>query len=259
MSQKALSIIIVSYRSRDYLEKCLVSISEKIGTFLDFEVFVVNNGKSDELFGLKKRFSDLVILQTSHNLGFGAANNLAAKKAQGEAFLFLNPDTELISKNIHTLLGEFQLAKKVGVIGGKLVSDTGQIQAWSFGSELRPLSVIWNNLRGFPFHLAEKKRFVGWVSGTALFVRREVFEMLGGFDEEFFMYFEDVDFCRRARLAGWLVEYCPEMVVRHFGGQSYGLKKNEQKSDYYCSQDLYFQKHGYWPVWRILRILRKIL
>ena len=241
MPKKTLSIIIVNYRSKAYLEKCLDSIYKKIEPFLDFEVLVINNDIEEDLTELKQTFPNIQLLQSMSNLGFGAANNLAAKEAQGDVLLFLNPDTELLSDNISTVLDRFKTSE-VAIIGSKLVLEDGNLQKWSFGQELTLGRIFLNKLLGFSFDTVDKAVAVAWVSGTALFIRRAVFDELRGFDEHYFMYFEDVDLCRRARLAGGKVEYFPDFVVRHYGGASYGSRK-KQKSDYYAAQDYYFQKH----------------
>lgn len=236
-----LSIIIVNHQSWKYLIRCLESIRTNNSALnVDHEIIVVNNG-SDIL----KLDPDVKCIEVGENLGFGRANNLAAKKASGEILWFLNPDTEIGSENINLLLGLFSNDSKAGVIGPKLITEENKIQKWSAGAESTLADLIKNNL-GFPASQkiweSKEKKECAWVSGAALFIKKDLFQKLGGFDEKFFMYFEDIDLCRRARQLGYKIVYYPEFVVRHLGGKSFGDKK-AQKKLYYASQDHYFQKH----------------
>ena len=108
MRKIKLSIIIVNYQSRAYLEKCLASIFAKINLTSSYEIIVVNNDIKSELDGLNILFPTIKIIQNSKNNGFGSANNLGAKEARGEVLLFLNPDTEIITQNISSVLAEFE-------------------------------------------------------------------------------------------------------------------------------------------------------
>lgn len=252
-----LSIIIVNYQSRSYLERCLQSVFTKVNKVYEFEVIVVNNGFEQELLGLANLFPQLKIVQNQQNFGFGHGNNLGAHFAQGEIFFFLNPDTEIFSSNISEVLGEFNKNSEVGIVGSRLLTETKLTQDWSAGSEINLLRVLKNNLNQKEV-LGERSQKLSWVSGTAMFVRKNLFEKLGGFDSQFFMYFEDVDLCTRVRKLGQTVLYFPVFSVVHYGGKSYG-EKITQKKNYYESQDYYFQKHyGKGKMW-LLKILRSIV
>lgn len=257
MTRKKLSIIIVNYQSRKYLECCLDSIYTKIEPFFDFEVFIVNNDSREDVGGLEERFSKLKVLQSGSNLGFGAANNLASREATGDILLFLNPDTELLSGKLSAVFEAFE-SEKMAIIGGKLVGAHGAPQEWSAGYSLSLGRLMINKLFGFNSGLFGKKKALDWVSGTALFIKKAVFLELGGYDEKFFMYFEDVDLCHRARLSGYRVGYCPDFSVRHYGGASYDNRK-KQKRDYYKAQDYYFQKHCGKVQACLLKSLRSII
>ena len=251
-----LSIIIVNYQSRSYLERCLQSIFAKINNACEFEVIVVNNGSEQELLGLAVLFPKLKIVQNQQNFGFGQANNVGAKIAQGEILFFLNPDTEIFSRDISIVLREFEENNNVGILGSQLLTENKEVQEWSAGREINLLQILKNNL-GQREVLDEKKQALSWVSGTAMFVRKSLFEKLNGFDERFFMYFEDVDLCTRVRKLGKTVLYFPAFSAVHYGGKSYGEKRT-QKKHYYESQDYYFQKHygkGKLGLLKILRII----
>lgn len=249
------SIIIVNYHSRAYLNKCLASIFTKISAKQAFEVIVVNNGEEAEMLGLKAAFPNVIIIQNKKNTGFGGGNNLAVREAVGEILFFLNPDTEILSVNISELIGIFSEKRDLGVIGSQLLTKEGVRQKWSMGGEITLGNILKNNL-GFPSAFGgDKNQEVAWVSGTALFIRKELFKKIKGFDENFFMYFEDVDLCLRARLAGEKVLYVPAFSILHYGGMSYD-ERRIQKEHYYAAQDHYFRKH--FGVFRLtlLRFLR---
>lgn len=266
-----LSIIIVNYQSEEYLKKCLNSLQSKINN-LNFEVLVVNNGDKklsavsfrdssaspDILSGYAQ--NGIKIINLGENMGFGKANNLGAKKANGEYLLFLNPDTEIVSENIEGLLNEFSSNPNIGIIGPKLITKSGNIQKWIAGYETGLASLIKNNLgiiKNKKIWDSKEKKEADWVTGAALFIRKDLFEKLGGFGEKFFMYFEDEDLCKRARQMGYRIIYYPNFIVRHLGGKSFG-DKNVQKKYYYASQDYYFQKHfgKFTAFW--VRVLRRI-
>lgn len=258
MEKIDLSIIIVNYRSRTYLEKCLDSLYAKIEKRVLFEVLVVNNDKEEDLSGLVAIFPLVKIIQNKKNTGFGSANNLGAKEAKGALLFFLNPDTELISREISLVMDEFKYDPALGVLGARAVTSQGKVQEWIAGREVTLWHILRNNL-GFSgdrkYWQSEKKRAVFWVAGTALFIPREFFFQLGGFDEHFFTYFEDVDLCRRAQSFGRKVIYFPVFSILHHGGKSF-MVKADQKENYYQSQDYYFKKHlGFFQA-QLLRVLR---
>ncbi len=248
-----LSFIIVNYQSEKYLKKCVASVLEKV-KIIDFEIIVVNNDQSK-----LNSFEDekISVLEINKNVGFGKACNFGVEKARGELLCFLNPDAEIIKENIVEIIEEFKHYPKIGIIGPKILTSKNRIQKWSVGRETGIWNLfcnkigycaIWNNL---------EKQEVDWVTGAAMFIRQELFQQLGGFDENFFLYFEDLDLCRRARLIGFKVLYFPDFHIKHQGGKSSVLKE-KQKEAYYQSQDYYFQKHfGRFSV-AVLRFLRKI-
>jgi hypothetical protein len=238
-SEIELSIIIVNYQSAEYLKKCAASIFDRVKN-INFEVIVVNNS-AEEIADMP----DFRIINAKENLGFGKGHNLGVKNARGEILWFLNPDTEIITDNIREVLKEFQKVESIGVIGPRLIDEAGEIQTWSAGTYPSIWDLVKNNL-GFPasrriWRSAEKKE-ADWVSGTALFIKKYLFQKLGGFDEKFFMYFEDIDLGKRVRKAGYKVIYFPVFKIRHFGGKSF--KDNKlQKKYYHASQEYYFEKH----------------
>ncbi|MFA5961407.1 MAG: glycosyltransferase family 2 protein [Parcubacteria group bacterium] len=253
-----LSIIIVNYKSRAYLEKCLISIFAKIDAGIDFEVIVVNNDAEQEIVALTEAFPKVRVMQNQKNSGFGSANNFGAKEAKGEVLFFLNPDTEVSSGKISSVLEEFSKDVDLGILGAKLINPDSTVQKWIAGGEVSLWRIIGNNfcmIRDKKYWQSSEETSVAWVAGTAMFARKKLFLELGGFDEQFFMYFEDTDLCRRMRLFGKNVLYFPAFSVLHHGGKSFS-EKNKQKKAYYLSQERYFKKHRGNFEFLLLRFLR---
>lgn len=246
MSNKELSIIIVNYRSERFLPNCLKSVFENVPG--ETEVIVVNNDEVD-IAHLEKDFPGVRIINNKKNIGFGAAANAGAEKARAEKLLFLNPDSLVETKNVLEVLDFFQKNPETAILGSRVICEKGSAQEWIAGKEATFFDLIFNNfgfIRSRSVWSSKKTLPVDWVSGTALFVRKDHFDKAGGFDEDFFMYFEDMDLCLRLRRSGHQVFYYPNFIVKHAGGASYENKK-EQKRDYYASQDYYFKKHR--PAW----------
>ena len=191
-NSKKLSIIIVSYNSKKNLQHCIESIYAKFGDDLAWEIIVVNNDKKENLVDLKTDFNKVKIINPQENIGFCAGINLGAKKAQGEILLLLNPDTKILSKNVKKLLREFSKNEKLKIIGAGIVDSKNKIQKWIAGKELSLFHLVMNNLgfsRSKKIWNSSKMIKCDWVAGTAFFVEKKIFEQLGGFNEQFFMYF----------------------------------------------------------------------
>lgn len=252
-----LSFIIVNYRSRQYLKNCIASIFKKV-TQIDFEIIVVNNDEEKikriegvlenclEIFESKKidkPNKKINIIEVNKNVGFSRANNIGASRGQGEYFCFLNPDTKIISKNIENLIMKFNGDSSIGAIGPKILKN-GIIQPWSVGVDM-----TWNEILRGKVGIAKSKKIwqsnkeqeVDWVSGASLFVKKDVFFGVNGFDENFFLYYEDVDLCKRIRNIGKKIIYCPLFEIEHLEGKS-SNKKYEQKVEYFKSQEYYYSK-----------------
>lgn len=241
-----LSFIIVNYQSEKYLKKCISSIREKV-LGVGYEIVVVNNDLEDLEAQLpKEALGDMGLINTGKNVGYGAGCNVGARMAKGEILCFLNPDTILLNENIGKLLRQFKKDSKIGLIGPKLISGENKVQWWCAGKELTPGSIILNNLgykRDKKIWESQVPIECAWVSGAALFIRKDLFDKLDGFDEKFFMYFEDIDLCKRARMADYKVLYYPDFMIKHFGGKSFALDKIKQKKYFYKSQWRYFRKY----------------
>lgn len=217
------SIIIVNYRSEQYLDKCLASVY-RASDPRQREIIVVNNDREADLCWLVKKYSEAKFFNCEKNSGFGAGCNFGAKKAGGDILFFLNPDTQFLNDYVNFVINKFaESEKNVGIIGPRLVTDERKTQEWCAGKESTFWRLIKNNfgiVDSKKVWESEKEIFADWVSGAALAIKKEIFEKINGFNEDFFMYFEDEDLCMRARNLGYAVVYCPKTFILHSGGKS---------------------------------------
>jgi GT2 family glycosyltransferase len=256
---KKLSVLIVNFASASHLENCIASIYRKFGDFLSWEVIIINNDKTQDISKLPLDFSKVRIVNSHKNVGFGSGINIGAKEAGGEFLLTLNPDTEIISENVVSVLDEFSKDDKIGIISGKIISKKGVVEPWSAGKELTFFDLILNNAgfsRSRNIWNSPKKIECDWTTGTALFIKKGLFDKLGGFDENFFMYFEDMDLCKRMRNLGKKVIFFPEFEIYHSSGKSY-VDKTLQKKHYYDSMEYYFKKYGHSMTRKFVKLIRK--
>lgn len=222
-----LSICVVNYHS----EKTLRDFFESLTLFRPqclFEVIVVNNGGDKEaLKKLRKEFGNwLSILSPPKNIGFGAAQNRAVHKARGEYIFLCNPDLEVDEGGFAKLLEFAEDLGEFGIIGPRLMYANGEIQA-SCRRFPRFFDLIGKRLGFLPFFRQRLQRYlmgekalekptkVEWLVGAAMLMKRDVFLQLKGFDERFFLFFEDTDLCRRVRQADYDVWYYPDSVFLH--------------------------------------------
>ena len=236
-----ISFIILNYQSEQYLKKCILSIKKNFSD-VRHELIIVNNDTQALQVDFCKTNDQ--ILNNYSNLGFSSACNLGAKKANGKILFFLNPDTEILDNKLTASLS-FLEKESIGIIAPLLITADGRPQPWSGGKMITPLNTLAHNLtkkRHFLNSDNSSIKRLEWVSGAAFLIRKELFEKVGGFDENFFMYFEDVDFCKRVRELKKEIILFPQSVVLHHGGGS--IKSIQtQKQAYYTSQDYYFKKH----------------
>ncbi|MCX6766964.1 MAG: glycosyltransferase family 2 protein [Candidatus Moranbacteria bacterium] len=241
-----LTIQIVNFRSRHYLEKCLFSIAENLPVGIKTDILVVNNEEDSlgEIIAKLGGALDLQVHEIGKNIGFGRAHNAGFGRSQGDVVLFLNPDTTILPGALQALLDVFE-DQRIGIAGPFLVDSAEKIEPDCFGNMQTPLSMVGKKMFGFgaqPAGVDGKIFQTGWISGGAMLVRRDVFEKMGGFDEKFFMYFEDVDLCLRVKKQGTLVAVNPKARIFHESGKSFASER-EKKAHYYTSQDYYIRKH----------------
>jgi N-acetylglucosaminyl-diphospho-decaprenol L-rhamnosyltransferase len=249
-----LSIILVNYNGQEFLEKCLNSIKQFVDSQV-CEVIIIDNYSVDNSISIiKQNFSSFKLICSPVNLGFGKANNLAVKHSHGEHLLFLNTDTILTENTPKILLEYLQQHQDIGIISPRIVFQDGRYQlscgrlpniAVEFLDKIRyGLDQKWH----FIFADLYSKQYsnikeMGWLTGACLMMRRDVFDRLDGFDESFFMYFEDKDICKRVDEKGLKVIYYPQTSLIHLlGGSSQDVKKSVN-TYYRDSQLYYYQKH----------------
>jgi GT2 family glycosyltransferase len=236
------SIIIVNYNTKELIKNCINSILINCENN-DFEIIVVDNDSRDgSIEMLQEEFSDKIkLIANASNEGFGVANNQGAKIVKGEFLFFLNSDTIMKNNILSELEKIFIENKGIGTVAPKLLLEDESEQPFAFGFYPKILNVIFEKFKRAPKYL-NKPFEVEWVSGAALIIRREIFKKLGGFDENFFMYFEDIDLCKRVKELGFKVIVCPELSLTHLCGKSIS-RFVKRKSYYYKSQDYFYKKH----------------
>lgn len=254
------SVVFVNFKSAETLTCAIDALVSHIEGG-EVEVIVVNNDTSEEedLRRLERTYPVRVV-SSAENLGFGAASNTGAFMSKGRIIGFLNPDTSLLAGTFRDVSRYLDAHPGVGVVGGALISENGLPERWSAGKATSLFRILANKFQMTGFWVRESRQDavpMEWVSGAAMFIRRDLFDRLGGFDEDFFMYFEDMDLCVRARLAGFGVVRLPIISFLHHGGGSMSSSV-ERKRRYFASQERYFLKHR--PLWeaKLVGMLRKI-
>jgi len=243
-----LSILIVSWNVRDLLAAALAALPAAAPA--TWEAIVIDNASQDGSAAMvAERFPDVALIRNAANAGFGRANNQGMALAKGRYVVFLNCDTIVPAAALTRLVGFMDAHPEAGACGPRLLLREGRPQAYAFGGDPRPGYLVRRGLnrlvRGRALHdwATSETQAVDWVSGACLLVRREALPQVGGFDEAFFMYFEDNDLCLRLRQAGWQVFYCPQVSITHLGGQS--LKQNATAQRVYQDSLVYFYRKHY--------------
>lgn len=240
-----LSIITVSYNTKEFIRKLLSSIEENISKEISYEVVVVDNASSDSsVLMIKKEFPKVKLIANKDNLGFSKANNIGIKKASKSRYvLFLNPDTLLEKGTIEYMIKFMDEHSNAGASTCKVVMGNGQID----DATHRGFPTPWNSLTHFSgiSKLMPKSTFLngyylGWkdidkvheidaLAGAFMLVRREAGEDVGWWDEDYFFYGEDIDFCYMLKQKGWKIYYVPNVSIFHHKGVSGGIKKNSKE------------------------------
>lgn len=227
------TVSIVNWNTSQELQACIVTLLSQQDVYT--EIVVVDNASTDDsLEMLRSRFPDIKVIANETNNGFGKAHNQAIKISDGDYHLILNPDTQLSEPFILKKMAEYMTANPdIGILGPKILNSDGSLQY----SARRFPSMIAGMFRNTVLDkLFPKNRFVrdylmtdwahdqisnvDWLSGAALMVRKETIQQIGILDERFFMYCEDIDWCKRAHDAGWRVVYYPVATIIHRIGAS---------------------------------------
>ncbi len=262
-----LSIVIVSYNTRALLARCLGALPAATGG-LRWEAIVVDNASADgSPAAVSREFPDATLLVNDDNVGFARACNRGARAARGSAILFLNSDAEPRPASLTGLVGYLRDHPRVGAAGPRLRDPAGgrPRSCFRFPSLARPhLNFrLVRGLVGERFSLAypaDDRRFTGggpvdWLSGACLLLRREALDAVGLFDERYFMYFEDIDLCRRLWAGGWEVVFWPGVEVVHAGGASAHGHSARLAVEHQRSRLIYFSTHHPGLVSGLIRLL----
>lgn len=254
-----ISVVIVNYKSKDKTKVCLDSILKSDLEGLNLEVILVENYSGDKLDDLSFDFKNFTLIESDKNLGMGGGNNLGINKAKGDFVLILNPDTELRPDAIRIMFDHIKENPEVCILGPRLLNPDMSLQ-YSCAYFPRPWTPIFRRTflgRFFKKHLDwflmkdfshNTIKEVDWLMGSCLMIRRDGFD---GFDERFFMYFEDIDVCRRSWYCGKKVVYHPkaEVVHHHARGSAsnpwyLAVFKDKLMREHIKSWYRYFKKWG---------------
>jgi GT2 family glycosyltransferase len=228
-----ISIVIVSFNTRDVLRECLLSVYRETGS-LAAQVIVVDNASTDGTPGMIEiEFPGVILIRSAVNLGFGRANNLGFESARGRYVVLLNSDAFLTEGSLEHSVRHMDATPRAGLGGGRLTGRDGSLQpsARMFPSVFGDLIVLSGLAARFP-----RSRFFGhadrtwanpmeaaevdWVPGAYSIIRAEALAVAGTFDPRFFLYSEEVDLCKRIKQNGYSVWYWPDIAVVHIGGES---------------------------------------
>lgn len=284
-SDRRVSIVIVNYNTGAYLARCLTSLTEGCDGF-DWDAVVVDNGSADG----STRAADVPpnrihLIRAGGNLGFARAANIGARQTSAPYILLLNPDCRLAPGSLAPLVFELQRYPECQVVAPLVVNDDGTPQGNARGDPTMMTGLfgrtsllrrVFPRLPGVTRNVvptddkqSDDSREVDWVSGACCLVRRTAFEGVGGFDEGYFLYWEDADLCRRIRKAGGTVRFRPDRhvpVVHTVGRSSAGVSEMAVRA-FHDSAYLYYGSHvapsrlnpARWAAWAILKARSAVL
>ena len=253
------SVVIVNWNVKELLRQCLASVQAEATELPPdaVEILVVDNASSDGSQAmLREEFPDVRLLANAENRGFSAACNQAIAQSSGEAILLLNPDAALMPGALTSLIDHLEHHAQVAAVGPRLLNPDGSIQSSrrrfpSLTTAFLESTIIQSY---FP-HLSHLRRYycqditedreqeVDWLTGACLLLRRRSWEEVGPFDQRFFLYFEELDWCLRAKKAGWRIAYLPHAEAVHHGGQSSAQDLLSLQIHFTASKCGFYRKH----------------
>ncbi len=259
-----LSVIIVNYNVREFLENALVAIQKAISFLtanksgIEGEIFVVDNASDDGSVELvRANFPDVHLIVNKENLGFAKANNIALRQSRGRYVLLINPDTVVQEDTFKVTIDFFERNPDVGMAGCKILNPDGTLQLtcrrsfptpWIAFSKMMGLSALFPHTRMFgrynlTYLSPDESYEVDALSGSFMMFRREVYEQVGELDEDFFMYGEDLDWCYRVQQAGWKTYYVASTQIIHYKGESTKRSDIDEIRTFYQAMHLFVWKH----------------
>lgn len=232
-----LSVIIVTYNSARQIAACLQSVLAQTG--VTYEVIVVDNASADDTLAQLEKF-DVRVIANRDNVGFGQGNNVGVAASRGRFVYLLNPDTRLEGNHVLAdLCRQMEAQPRWGMAGTRVLSADGQSES--------PPAMIYPGQRHVHRDFSSLPGNIAWVLGASMVIRRELYEKLGGFDLDFFLYSEETDFCLRMRELGFEIGYLPEITVSHIGGASESQRDPGELSARKLKGLLRFRKKHYPP------------
>lgn len=242
-----LSVVILNYNVRYFLELCLTSVEAAL-TQLDAEIIVVDNHSSDESCQMVKQlFPNVILIENSENYGFSKGNNLGVAQAKGDYVFILNPDTVVAEDTFRIMLDFAHSTPNLGIVGCKLIDGRGKFLPESKRNVPTPyvsfLKILGNSKLYYANQVVEDT--IGQVDmlvGACMLLKRSVYLKMNGFDEDFFMYGEDMDFSYRVAKAGFKNYYNPKTAIIHYKGES-TLKDKAYAKRFNEAMQIFFKKH----------------
>ncbi|MBL1212947.1 MAG: glycosyltransferase [Ignavibacteriae bacterium] len=252
-----LSIIIVNYNVKEFLQNLLDSL-KKAAQNISHEIIIVDNASDDgSVEVIEERYPHVKLIKNEKNIGFGKANNIALSKAEGKFLLLINPDTIVKEDTFEKLIDFINKTDDAGIVGCKVLNPDGTLQLpcrrgfpgpWTSFTKITGLSKLFPKSKLFArYHLTyldENETYeVDAISGAFMFIKREAYEKVGGFDPDFFMYGEDLDLCYRAQKSGFKVYYFHETEIIHYKGESTKRSRIDETKVFYNAMHLFVKKH----------------
>jgi len=257
-----LSIITVSWRVRDLARDNFSAIYKNTEN-IEFEVIAIDNDSRDGTVEMiAKEFPRVKLIANNYNAGFAKANNQGIGISQGRYVLLLNPDMRVLPGMLERMVKWMDERRDVGLAGCHLIKENGETvaQVRRYPGFSDQLAIVLKLPHIFPAILNsylrkdfdyKKEGEVDSIRGSFFIIRREVIDKLGGLDERYFLWFEEVDYCRQVKNAGWKVIYTPEVQCIDLVGKSFGLLKRGKSQDYFRDSMIkYFEK--WQPAWQAL-------
>ncbi len=254
-----ISIQIVNYNTKKYLKSLLIDILDDLkDSKIKYEINVLDNNSKDDLSDLQILYKDnknINFFFSEKNLGFGAGHNFLSEKSKGDKLLILNPDIKFIEKDFIKKLSESFSDEKVAVVGPRLLTDKKIVQRYDHGELKGVFAKIALNSGNSYWKNRDEISEVAWVSGAVFLIKKDVFDSIGGFDENFFLYKEEEDLCLRLRKEGYKIVYNPKIKVLHYGSVVAKKSDHMQKSVDYFLEKHFKGKLGFW----FFKFLNKII
>lgn len=242
-----LSVVILNYNVRFFLEQCILSV-EKAIEHLDAEIIVIDNdSKDDSCQMVKEHFPEVTLIENKDNVGFSKANNQAVAVAKGEFICILNPDTAVGEDTFSNAIQYYESITDIGALGVYLMDGTGSFLPESKRNLPTPkvslLKLTGFNKKYYANHLSEtSKGETGVLVGAFMLLKRSIYEEVDGFDEDYFMYGEDIDLSYKITKAGYKNHYLGTTTVLHYKGES--TQKDDAYFDrFYGAMQIFYRKH----------------